>query len=149
MSSGRRFLLDQFVTPRKRKAEEEGDGTPSSIAKRFATPAFFRQYMVPTAIESVVETQEEEEVVRRVPRKPLLKTLSVMIREIREGKEKEVKRVEREEEDRLDEELEMLREVEGGGEPVVKRVRKVVETDVELKRGLIGMGFWRWMGSGR
>lgn len=145
MSSGRRFLLDQFVTPRKRKSgDEDGEGTPSSIAKKFATPAFFRQYMAPT-MESVAEegqVEEEEVVRRRVPRKPLLKTLSVMIREIREGKEQEIKQVEQQEEDRLDEELDLLRDLErGDGEPVIKRVKKVVETVVEIEERIDRDGF--------
>jgi hypothetical protein len=100
MSEGRRFLLDQFITPRKRKRQhEEQERTPSSIAKRFMTPAFFKQYAEP--LEAVAE--EEMPMPKDLPgkRPPFLKTLSSMIKELRHA-----------EQDRLDDDLQLLNELE-------------------------------------
>jgi hypothetical protein len=124
MSEGRRFLLDQFVTPRKRKRqEEEQDRTPSSIAKRFMTPAFFRQYTQP------LETVEEEESPKSRPlpgRRPFLKTLSSMIKEIRDA-----------EEEKADADLDVLHELEDderSGAVEAKKISKTSsKTDIDTK----------------
>jgi hypothetical protein len=122
MSEGRRFLLDQFVTPRKRKQqEEEQERTPSSIAKRFMTPAFFRQYTQPLDTIS-----EETPKPRPLPgRRPFLKTLSSMIKEIRDA-----------EEEKADADLDVLRDLENdekSGDPEAKEISNASFKEVETK----------------
>lgn len=96
-SVGKRFLLDKFVTPQKRK---RGDpGTPTSSMKEFATPAFLRRDRPLEVIDEDVENSPP----RPAPWKPRImgRSLSAMI-----------KLRKKEEEDRLDEELEIMREME-------------------------------------
>jgi hypothetical protein len=121
MSEGRRFLLDQFITPRKRKRDqEEQERTPSSIAKRFMTPAFFKQYIQP--MEAVVEEEMPKPKALPGKRPPFLKTLSSMIKESRHA-----------EDDRLDEELELLNELEAD------QVSKPTALDVPQKSSSIAV----------
>ncbi|KAF2664445.1 hypothetical protein BT63DRAFT_429216 [Microthyrium microscopicum] len=97
MSSARRFMLDQFVTPGHRKKRSE-QTTPSSLDKQFQTPAFLKRYIEPQAVE-----EEDETVIRRLPwqRPRYGRSLSSMIKEMRDN-----------EEDKADQELDILRELE-------------------------------------
>ncbi|KAK4956156.1 hypothetical protein LTR28_005902 [Elasticomyces elasticus] len=96
-SSGKRFMLDTFATPMKRKRDDEG--TPSSTLKRFATPAFLRR-------NTLLDTVSEDEEGAGPPQKKrgLLRSLSSIIQGLRQ-----------QEDDRLDEELELMREMEDEG----------------------------------
>lgn len=96
-SVGKRFVLDKFVTPQKRKAGEFG--TPSSALKEFATPSFLRRDNV---LEAVPE-EEEPSPPRPAPwqRRTMGRSLSSMIQSLK-----------KQEEDRLDEEAEIMREME-------------------------------------
>lgn len=116
-SSGKRFLLDTFATPLKRKRDddeetgESGGGTPSS-AKRsegsLATPAFLRRSSNMLILDTLVEeAEQEDDAVARIRLPPfkrkggLVRSLSTIIRGLRQ-----------QEDDRLDEEMEMMREME-------------------------------------
>ncbi|KAG9190298.1 hypothetical protein G6011_08386 [Alternaria panax] len=96
LSSGKRFLLNQFVTPKKRRLDEEG--TPSSTTRGLATPAFLRRDNVLGAID-----EEEEPISRPAPwmRRGLGRSLSSMIQAMR-----------KDEDDKLDEEADIMRELE-------------------------------------
>jgi hypothetical protein len=101
MSEGKRFYLDQYMTPRQPKGH---DKTPSSISKKYLTPAYFKKYRdVPPdlAEEGVSEP-------RRAPwKKPkFMRTLSSMINDLK--KEEAIV----EEEEAFDEEMMVLREIE-------------------------------------
>lgn len=96
LSSGKRFMLDQFVTPKKRRLDEEG--TPSSSMRGLATPAFLRRNNALGAIDEADETTT-----RPAPwkRRSFARSLSAMI----QGMKKD-------EDDRLDEEADIMREME-------------------------------------
>ncbi|KAF2195477.1 hypothetical protein K469DRAFT_616157 [Zopfia rhizophila CBS 207.26] len=96
LSSGKRFLLDRFVTPKKRKLDIEG--TPTSALEGFSTPAFLRRDNV---LDSINE--ENEKTHRPAPwkRRGLGRSLSSMIQSMK-----------RQENDRLDEEADIMREME-------------------------------------
>ncbi|CAN9356566.1 unnamed protein product [Alternaria alternata] len=96
LSAGKRFLLNQFVTPKKRRLDEEG--TPSSTTRGLATPAFLRRDNVLNAID-----EEEEPISRPAPwmRRGLGRSLSSMIQAMR-----------KDEDDKLDEEADIMRELE-------------------------------------
>jgi hypothetical protein len=102
-SIGKRFLLDKFVTPQKRKRPE--DGTPSSSFKGFATPAFLRR---DTALDAILEDQEPTPRPAPWKRRGLGRSLSSMIQSLK-----------KQEEDRLDEEAEIMREMELEAEGIV------------------------------
>ncbi|KAF1848535.1 uncharacterized protein K460DRAFT_375387 [Cucurbitaria berberidis CBS 394.84] len=109
LSSGKRFLLNQFVTPKKRKLEEEG--TPTSTLRGLATPAFLRRNNALSAIDEADETTP-----RPAPwkRRGLGRSLSAMIQAMK-----------KDEDDRLDEEADIMRELEmeEEGIPVPKKPR--------------------------
>jgi hypothetical protein len=96
LSAGKRFMLNQFVTPKKRKVDEEG--TPSSRTQGLATPAFLRRGNVLGAIDEADETTP-----RPVPwkRRGLGRSLSAMIQAMK-----------KDEDDKLDEEADIMRELE-------------------------------------
>jgi hypothetical protein len=96
LSAGKRFMLNQFVTPKKRKMEEEG--TPSSTTRGLATPAFLRRGTVLGAIDEIDETTP-----RPAPwkRRSLGRSLSAMIQAMK-----------KDEDDKLDEEADIMREME-------------------------------------
>jgi hypothetical protein len=105
-SSSRRFMLDRFVTPKKRKLDDgTAMGTPTSSLKGFSTPAFLRR---DTLLDIVNE--EDEATPRPAPwkRRGLGRSLSSMIRGMKQ-----------QEEDRLDEEAELMREFEMEAEGIV------------------------------
>ncbi|KAF2115476.1 DNA replication and checkpoint protein-domain-containing protein [Lophiotrema nucula] len=95
-SSAKRFLLDRFVTPKKRKLDDQS--TPTSTMKEFATPAFLRR---DNRLDTVNE--ENEPTSRPAPwkRRSLGRSLSSMIQAMK-----------KDEEDRLDEEADIMRELE-------------------------------------
>ncbi|KAF2005869.1 hypothetical protein P154DRAFT_456475 [Amniculicola lignicola CBS 123094] len=95
-STGKRYLLDRFVTPQKRKSGEIG--TPTSALKEFSTPAFLRRDNVLAAVD-----EEDEPTPRPAPwkRRSLGRSLSSMIQNMK-----------KQEEDRLDEEADIMREME-------------------------------------
>lgn len=96
LSAGKRFMLNQFVTPKKRKVEEEG--TPSSTMRGLATPAFLRRGNALGAIDEADETTP-----RPAPwkRRGLGRSLSAMIQAMK-----------KDEDDKLDEEADIMREME-------------------------------------
>jgi len=94
LSAGKRFILNQFVTPKKRRLDEQG--TPSALG--LATPAFLRRDNVLSAID-----EENEPTPRPAPwkRRGLVRSLSTMIQAMK-----------KEENDKLDEEADIMREME-------------------------------------
>ncbi|KAI8938266.1 DNA replication regulator sld2 [Plenodomus lindquistii] len=94
-SSGKRFLLDRFVTPKKRKLNDQG--TPSTI-RGLATPAFLRRDNMLGAIE-----EDDEPAPRPMPwkRNGMVRSLSSMIQAMK-----------KDEDDRLDDEADIMREME-------------------------------------
>lgn len=103
LSPGKRFLLDKFATPEKRKRDEEG--VPSSSMNHLSTPMFLRR-----DTHTLDMITEEDETPRPAPwkRRSLGRSLSSMIQDLK--KQEEQRQVE--EEERLDEELEIMREME-------------------------------------
>ncbi|CAA9957197.1 Drc1-Sld2 domain containing protein [Pyrenophora teres f. maculata] len=110
LSAGKRFLLNQFVTPKKRRLDEQG--TPSS-ALGLATPAFLRRDNVLSAID-----EENEATPRPAPwkRRGLVRSLSTMIQAMK-----------KDENDKLDEEADIMREMEME-EQGISRPRKKAKT---------------------
>ena len=129
-SAGKRFLLDSFVTPRKRRRCDgagSADATPSSVAKRFMTPQFLRRE-APVMMDTLVEDDgdgagagagavvgdglDSLDIKVGLPsrarqpwkRKGLVRSLSSMIQGLR-----------KQEDERLDEEMDIMDEIEGGG----------------------------------
>jgi hypothetical protein len=96
LSAGKRFMLNQFATPKRRKLEE--DDTPTSALKGFATPAFLRRDNMLGAIDEV-----DENTPRPAPwkRMSMGKSLTAMIQDMR-----------KKEDERLDEEADIMRELE-------------------------------------
>jgi hypothetical protein len=112
-SAGKRRLLDQFITPKKRKDDEQG--TPSSTLRGLATPAFLRRNHALSAID-----EEDETTARPMPwkRRGLGRSLSSMIQAMR-----------KDEDDRLDEEADIMREMEmeEQGIPIPRKAKVVKE----------------------
>ncbi|KAI9723656.1 MAG: hypothetical protein M1812_000956 [Candelaria pacifica] len=101
-STGKRFLLDSFATPMKRRRIEGDGGTPSSVSKlQFSTPAFLRRDS-----QRLTTVNEEGDLspVMRIPKKPPIRGLSSMLASLR-----------RMEDEKLDEDMDLLREMETGG----------------------------------
>lgn len=109
LSTGKRFMLNQFVTPKKRKLD--GEGTPSSTLRGMATPAFLRRGNVLGAID-----EADEMTPRPAPwkRRGLSRSLSAMIQAMK-----------KDEDDKLDEEADIMRELEmeEAGLPTSKKSR--------------------------
>lgn len=125
LSAGKRFLLDQFVTPNKRK---RGDpGTPSTL-KALATPDFLRRGSVLDVID-----EEEENAPRHAPweRKGLVRSLSSMIQSLK-----------KQEEERLDEELDIMREMEmeAEGLPIPKKPKVAAPTVIPDSQPAMPLG---------
>jgi hypothetical protein len=120
LSAGKRFLLNQFVTPKKRKLDDEG--TPSSTTRGLATPAFLRRNNVLSAID-----EEDEATPRPAPwkRRGMGRSLSAMIQAMR-----------KDEDDKLDEEADIMRELEmeedGIPAPRKARVPEVLVQDSQM-----------------
>lgn len=108
-SSGKRFMLDTFVTPLKgRNPNQLGQKTPSSISKlTFTTPSFLRRDSHRTTMPPINETDATLPLspqMTRLPKKPLVRGLSSILASLR-----------RMEEDALDDDLDALRDIESGG----------------------------------
>ncbi len=121
-SSGKRFLLDAFMTPLKRRlSASRGQGasrktslTPSSVSKlNFSTPAFLRRDTggFSGKLEVIGEEDEVEGDIKsppspprpRGPSRPLVRGLSAMLRGLRDMQDTA-----------LDDDEEAMREMEGG-----------------------------------
>lgn len=116
MSTGKRFMLDQFITPRKRKMNDQQQKTPSSLDRLFATPAFFKRYTDP--LSTLKEDPDSPELFKRrvgLFKKPFGRTLSSMIKDMR-----------KQEDDHLDAEEDILRQLEHGDD-TPKQTRPKVE----------------------
>ena len=137
-SAGKRYLLDSFVTPRKRRRCDGAgsvDATPSSVAKRFMTPQFLRRE-APVMMDTLVEDDGDGDGGGAVAgdglgglgmrvglssrarqpwkRKGLVRSLSSMIQGLR-----------KQEDERLDEEMDIMIDIEGGcGESVLLKEKK-------------------------
>lgn len=115
-SSGKRFLLDAFATPLKRKRDEE-QATPSGARGSAETPAFLRRINLEpfnSRLGALTEVNEPSSLGLREPpfkKRGLVRSLSAIIRNLKQ-----------QEEDEADEDLAMMREMEeeeaGGGPPV-------------------------------
>jgi hypothetical protein len=116
LSAGKRFLFNQFVTPKKLTLDEEG--TPSSRQRDFATPSFLRRNNVLSAID-----EADEATPRAAPwkRRGLGRSLSAMMQAMR-----------KDEDDRLDEEADIMREMEME-EQGVSVPRKVTIPDMQVE----------------
>ncbi|KAJ4303501.1 regulatory particle non-ATPase [Kalmusia sp. IMI 367209] len=125
LSTGKRFLLDSFVTPNKRKIGDQG--TPISAFKGFSTPAFLRRDNFLMKID-----ENDESTPRPAPwkRRGLGRSLSARIQSMRQ-----------EEEDRLDEEADIMRELEmeAEGLPAPKKI-KVPDIIVEDSQVAMPLG---------
>ena len=135
LSTGKRYLLDKFATPQKRKRDNED--TPSSTLKYLSTPMFLRRDT--HSLDMIAE--EDETTPRPAPwkRRGLGRSLSSMIQSLR-----------RQEEEKLDEELEIMREMEmeAAGIPLPKKT-KVPDTLVEDSQALMRLGPDGYDGSGQ
>ncbi|KAF2819784.1 hypothetical protein CC86DRAFT_449813 [Ophiobolus disseminans] len=132
LSTGKRFMLNQFVTPKKRRLDDEG--TPSSTLRGLATPAFLRRGNVLGAIDETDETTP-----RPAPwkRRGLGRSLSAMIQAMK-----------KDEDDKLDEEADIMRELEmeEAGISIPKKSR-VPEVLVEDSQAPMPLGPDRGLGS--
>lgn len=131
-SSSKRFLLDAFMTPLKRRLSNAGNSakkslTPSSVSKlNFSTPLFLRRDNPGRPKLEAVREEDEDAVISpeaptpRGPRRPLVRGLSSMLASLREMQDSA-----------LDEDEEAMREMEGGGEPA-SRPRPLSATKLKL-----------------
>ena len=123
-SSGKRYMLDAFATPIKRKRDDVAC-TPSSGRGNMATPAFLRRSTTDfmAELDALEEDEEVAALRRREPpfkKRGLARSLSAIIRNLRD-----------QEEEKHDEELDMLREMEAeaeGGLDSQPRVQRSVQT---------------------
>lgn len=125
LSVSKRNLFNQFITPKKRKIDEEG--TPFSALKGLATPSFLRRDNVLNRIEEADETTP-----RPAPwkRRGLGRSLSSMIQAMR-----------KDEDDRLDEEADIMRELEMEAEGISAPARpKVSQVLVEDSQVVMPLG---------
>lgn len=116
-STGKRFMLDTFATPVKRKLADES--TPSS-AKRVATPAFLRRSS--QALDPVAEDDDEVSAVRPWQRRSFGRSLSSMIQDMR-----------RQEDEQLDEEIDILREIEAEEASKAQGNRQLATVDTSIE----------------
>lgn len=108
-SSGKRFMLDSFATPLKRRhPNEQGGKTPSSISKlHFSTPSFLRRDSQRTTLPAIEEDSDGEPQspqMPRLPQKPLVRGLSSILASLRQMGE-----------EAADDDLDALHEIESGG----------------------------------
>ncbi|KAI9787029.1 MAG: regulatory particle non-ATPase [Candelina submexicana] len=117
VSTGKRFLLDGFATPMKRKRlDGDGRATPSSVSKlHFSTPAFLRR---DSQRLNAVDEEGNSPPVMRLPRKPPIRGLSSMLAGLRKM-----------EDEKLDEDMDLLREMEMGGAGSSAKVPQVLVGD--------------------
>ncbi|KFY34165.1 hypothetical protein V494_06991 [Pseudogymnoascus sp. VKM F-4513 (FW-928)] len=114
-SSSKRFLLDTFVTPlKRRRGSNEGSAkraslTPSSVSKlNLSTPSFLRRDNRVGALEAISEDAADalSPPAPRMPKRSLVRGLSSMLASLREMQE-----------EALDDDLDALREMESGAPP--------------------------------
>ncbi|KAF4549038.1 putative DNA replication and checkpoint protein [Elsinoe fawcettii] len=140
-SSGKRYMLDTFATPMKRKRDDTAH-TPSSSRGIHATPQFLRRTNVLFSRNlGPLEEIDEDIADKKQPsfkKRSLARSLSSIIRGLRAH-----------EDEKADEDLDLLRELEGDmfepvaqpSDPVqhekqaVVPVKKVPETQVEMPLG--------------
>ncbi|KAI9824368.1 MAG: hypothetical protein M1819_000873 [Sarea resinae] len=108
-SASKRFFLDTFATPMKRKrgggdagtTSEAGTPSTTNSRKHFSTPSFLRRDS--QRLPHVTEEGETSPVAVRMPqRRPLVRSLSSMLAGLRKM-----------EDEKLDEEMELMHEFEG------------------------------------
>lgn len=124
-SSGKRFLLDTFVTPQKRKVADEN--TPSSMAKHLATPSFLRRDSL--RLDALAEEAESPGTTRPWKKRSFGRSLSSMIQELR-----------RREEDELDEEWEIMREMEEEASNPGTKSSRPPKLQVEDSQAVMSLG---------
>ena len=130
-SSGKRFMLDQFVTPQKPKDDPKKASTP--LSHTFKTPAFLRRQTFPL---DTVDPGQSPEHVKPWKRRGFTRSLSSMIEEMRKEQEHE-----------HDDEMDILRDMEGDVEggtsdpPAQTRVPEVMVEDSQLDVTLDAEGF--------
>jgi hypothetical protein len=126
LSNGKRFMLNQFVTPKKRTLDEQG--TPSSTLRGLATPAFLRRGNALGAIDETDETTA-----RPAPwkRRGLGRSLSAMIQAMK-----------KDEDDKLDEEADIMREMEmeEAGIALPPKKPRIPHVDVEDSQAPMPLG---------
>lgn len=124
LSVTKRNLFNQFITPKKRRLDEEG--TPTSALRGLATPAFLRR---DNALERIEETNETTPRPAPWKRRGMVRSLSAMIQNMR-----------KDEDDRLDEEADIMRELEmeeeGVKAPPKPRASHVQVTDSQIEMPL-------------
>lgn len=129
-SSGKRYMLDTFATPVKRKRDEVAC-TPTSGRGVASTPAFLRRSTTDflSTLDPTAEDEDAEDNGKRAPpfkKRGLVRSLSSIIRNLRDQVE-----------ETLDEDLELMREMEAEAEgevyvrPQTKSNKKVPEILVE------------------
>ncbi|KAJ9148667.1 DNA replication/checkpoint protein [Pleurostoma richardsiae] len=132
VSSGKRHMLDSFMTPLKNRDGNAGARTPTSISKlQFATPSFLRRAPMPTVDENGEFVSPQP---IRLPRKPLVRGLSSVVASLRKM-----------EEEQLDDELEALHEMESEGAPQAPKLdpkpkprEEVLVEDSQVPNRLLG-----------
>lgn len=112
MSTGKRQMLNDFMTPlKKRDANAASGKTPTSVSKlQFDTPAFLKRHSLPTVDEDGQFNAPVSSL--KLPRKPLVRGLSEIVASLRKV-----------EEEVHDDDEDALREAEGiemGGAPPPK-----------------------------
>jgi len=125
-STGKRFLLDSFVTPRKHKLGEER--TPSSSRKLFGTPAFLRRDTF--ALSTVAEEPQSPEIARPWQRRTFGRSLSGMIKELR-----------KQEDEQGDDEWDAIREMEDAEASFKLSTPKLIVEDIQRAVVLDAEGF--------
>lgn len=107
MSSTKRNILNEFMTPLKKRDCNIGSKTPSGTISRLQfdtdTPAFLRRAPMPSVDENSAFISPEP---IRLPRKSLVRGLSSVVADLRKLQE-----------DELDDDLDALREMENEGAP--------------------------------
>ncbi|OBT61749.1 hypothetical protein VE03_09183 [Pseudogymnoascus sp. 23342-1-I1] len=115
LSSSKRFLLDTFVTPlKRRRGSNEGSAkraslTPSSVSKlNLSTPSFLRRDNRIGGLAAISEDAGDalSPPAPRMPKRSLVRGLSSMLASLREMQE-----------EALDDDLDALREMESGPPP--------------------------------
>ena len=130
-SSDKRYMLDTFATPMKRKRDDMA-GTPSSIKGIIATPSFLRRSnLFNISLDAVDEGEEADLRTMRQPpfkKRGLVRSLSTIIQSLRD-----------QEEEAADEELDMLREMEAEAEGLPIQ-RKEADVQVEDSQAAMPLG---------
>lgn len=127
MSSSKRQMLDTFMTPLKKKDNNAGAKTPSSVSKlHLETPQFLKRHALPTVDENG-KSQFDNPAPLRLPRKPMGRALSEIVASLR-----------KDEEETLDDDLDALREAEGGDTGAPPQARKPVGEDILVKDSQTG-----------